>query len=306
MTVVVMLVAEAHASNFATCILDKMPGSANQAMHAAVFHSCSREHPLEYRDVEQGEGRGLFGFADGNDCTIKKAAGTTYPPSAGAIARACRCLYDKTNPFDKRDQNLPGPAMCETPPVPWEAYAPLPAKVEPRKPTPPPASTAKEKHYSAIFAAHPDALSVYESANFKKWLSGPGKQWGATPDLGTTDQVIAMFRAYKVYEQTVTQAQAAERAAEIRRQEQVKQQQERAKRQQIHEELQAAADRAVERFPFLNEPKYAHVLKQIIETRDQLIAQGVHPPLALTRAVNDHAYAHDPRGQKLPIVEVLK
>ena len=298
MTVLVMLATEAQASNFATCILDKMPGSANQVMHAAVFQSCSREHPLEYRGVEKGEGRGLFGFSDGNDCTIKRAAGTTFPPSAGAIARACRCLYDKP------DLNSSEPAMCESPPVPWEAYAPLPAKVEPLKPAPLPEPTAEQKHYRAIQGAHPDANAIVDPAEFKRWLAGAGKQWQSTLERGTTEQVIAMFSAYKVYEQRVVRAQEAKRAAEIRRQEQAKQQQDQAKRQQIHDELQAAADRAVERFPFLNQPEYAHVLKQIIETRNQLMAQGVHPSIALTRAVNDHAYAHDPR--KLPIVEVGK
>jgi hypothetical protein len=102
----------AVASNFAQCILEKMPGSANQAMHAAIFQTCARDHPTQYRGIEKGEGRGLFGFSDGNACTIKKAAGTTFQPSAYAIARACKCLYDAPNPFDKPDPGAPGPVLC--------------------------------------------------------------------------------------------------------------------------------------------------------------------------------------------------
>lgn len=83
------------AANFATCILDKMPGTQNGAVHAAVFQTCGQEHPSRYSGVEKGSGRGIFGFSDGNACTLKKAASTSFQPSAGAIAVACRCLYDK-------------------------------------------------------------------------------------------------------------------------------------------------------------------------------------------------------------------
>ena len=87
--------APAWAANFATCILDKMPGTQNGAVHAAVFQTCGQEHPSRYSGVEKGSGRGLFGFSDGNACTLKKAASTSFQPSAGAIAIACRCLYDQ-------------------------------------------------------------------------------------------------------------------------------------------------------------------------------------------------------------------
>ena len=87
--------APAFAGNFATCILDKMPGTQNGATHAAVVQSCGQEHPARYSGVIKGDGRGLFGFSDGNACIIKKAPSTSYQPAAGAIAFACRCLYEK-------------------------------------------------------------------------------------------------------------------------------------------------------------------------------------------------------------------
>lgn len=111
--VLLTLAHQAQAGNFATCILDKMPGSVSQAMNAAAWQSCTQDYPDRFLGVVQGSGRGLFGFADGSACTLKKAAGTTFPPSAGAIARACRCLYDKPNPFDKPDLSSPDPVMCE-------------------------------------------------------------------------------------------------------------------------------------------------------------------------------------------------
>lgn len=104
--------APAMAANFATCILDKMPGSANHAMHAAVVQLCLADHSAGFTGVIQGSGRGWFGFSSGDSCTIKKAAGTAFGMSAGVIATACRCLYDEPNPFNKPDPNAPGPVMC--------------------------------------------------------------------------------------------------------------------------------------------------------------------------------------------------
>ncbi len=83
------------AANYATCVLDKMSGAANWATHAAVLQTCSQEHPARFSGVKKGSGRGLFGFDDGNACTIKKAAATSHQPAAAMIANSCRCLYDK-------------------------------------------------------------------------------------------------------------------------------------------------------------------------------------------------------------------
>lgn len=87
----------AWAGNFATCVLDKMPGVQNAATSMAVMQTCRSEHPSWYSGVEKGSGRGIFGFSDGNACIIKKAASTPFQPAATAIAIACRCLYDKAS-----------------------------------------------------------------------------------------------------------------------------------------------------------------------------------------------------------------
>lgn len=83
-----------YAANYATCILDKMPGTANQPTHAAVVNSCTHAHPGRYSDIAQGSGRGLFGYSDGNSCTITRAKDTVFAISSMQIAQACRCLYD--------------------------------------------------------------------------------------------------------------------------------------------------------------------------------------------------------------------
>lgn len=117
--VVLLFASQAHASNFAECILDRMPGASNHATNNAVWQACSQKHADRYFAVKKGSGRGLFGFADGNACTIKKAGGTTHNQSASVIAYACRCLYDKPD-FEGE--------MCSYRTVqgetfgPWEAY----------------------------------------------------------------------------------------------------------------------------------------------------------------------------------------
>lgn len=104
----------AHA-NYAECILDKMPGSANGATHAAVIRSCTEKNPNVYFDIERGSGRGIFGFSDENSCIIKKAQSTAFQYSAGAIGMACTCLY--------KESSFKG-EMCAVRQIPWEDYAP--------------------------------------------------------------------------------------------------------------------------------------------------------------------------------------
>lgn len=92
-----VLTAHHHAlaGNFAECIISKMPGTSNAAATRAVVQSCGNDHPLRYSGVLRGEGRGIFGYKSGNACMIKEGKSTTFPMAAGAIALACRCLYDE-------------------------------------------------------------------------------------------------------------------------------------------------------------------------------------------------------------------
>lgn len=92
--VLLLASCSAVAGNFAECILDDMPGASNGVATGAVFRSCSQSFPGQYHGVVKGSGKGLFGFKNGNECTIKKAKATTFQPAASAISVACGCLYD--------------------------------------------------------------------------------------------------------------------------------------------------------------------------------------------------------------------
>lgn len=93
------IAAPAIAANFATCVLDKLPGTANDVAAQAVYQVCRGEHPGGLDAVAQGSGRGMFSFKSGPECTAKKAGGTRSSQAANMIARACKKLYDEQNPF---------------------------------------------------------------------------------------------------------------------------------------------------------------------------------------------------------------
>jgi hypothetical protein len=96
--------ASAWAGNYATCVLDKAPGAANDVAAQAVFQLCLGENPGGIPAVPQGSGRGFFGFKSGAECTAKKAGDTRSNQAAVMIGMACRRLYDEPNPF--LDPNL--------------------------------------------------------------------------------------------------------------------------------------------------------------------------------------------------------
>lgn len=87
------------AGNFATCILDRMPGVQNNPVAFAILRICKEKYPGGLDSVILGEGRGWFGFDSGAECSAKKAAKTPNQRAAAIIATACRRLYDK-GPFD--------------------------------------------------------------------------------------------------------------------------------------------------------------------------------------------------------------
>jgi tripartite-type tricarboxylate transporter receptor subunit TctC len=91
------------AANYATCILDKMPGVANDVAARAVYQVCKKEHPGGLQAVEQGSGRGFFGYSSGAECTAKKASDTHSQQAAYMIGTACRRLYEEPNYFDRYD-----------------------------------------------------------------------------------------------------------------------------------------------------------------------------------------------------------
>ena len=86
----------AFAANFATCILDKMPGTQNDIAAHGTMQVCLSKNPGGIEAVAQGSGRGVFGFDSGAECTAKKAGDTRSQRAAVLIGIACRKLYDES------------------------------------------------------------------------------------------------------------------------------------------------------------------------------------------------------------------
>ncbi|GAB2531219.1 hypothetical protein [Simplicispira piscis] len=91
----------AFAGNYAECIIDKMPGVANDTAATAVYQMCKSEYPGTINSVPQGSGRGMFSFKSGAECTAKKAGDTRSNQAAHMIGVACRKLYDEADWWKK-------------------------------------------------------------------------------------------------------------------------------------------------------------------------------------------------------------
>ena len=95
------LTVPAWAADFATCILDKMPGTQNDVAAQAIYQVCNSKHTGGLQTVAQGSGRGLFGYDSGAECTAKKAGDTRSNQAAHMIGVACRKLYDEADWWKK-------------------------------------------------------------------------------------------------------------------------------------------------------------------------------------------------------------
>ncbi len=91
-----LIAPAAWAGDFATCILDKAPGVANDTAAQAVYQLCLSENPGGFQAVAQGSGRGLMGYKSGAECTAKKAGDTRSEEAARYVGIACRRLYDES------------------------------------------------------------------------------------------------------------------------------------------------------------------------------------------------------------------
>lgn len=133
----------AHA-NFAECILEKMPGSVNDAVTNAAHSTCAADYPARFFDIEQGSGLGIFDHSDANACVLKSAKNTPSNRASYQIAAACRCLYTpalfKGEMCDYRPKPPavyvpPPPVLVAPPPVVQAPPAAPPPVFTPQKPT---------------------------------------------------------------------------------------------------------------------------------------------------------------------------
>lgn len=95
-----LLPLPASAADYATCILDRLPGVQNDAAATAAYQLCTSKYPGGLEAVKQGSGRGLLGYDSGAECTLTKAADTRSNRAAYMIGAACRKLYDEPGPWD--------------------------------------------------------------------------------------------------------------------------------------------------------------------------------------------------------------
>lgn len=89
------LCGAANAANYATCLLDKLPGLENDQAAAAANSICKTEYPGGFKAVPQGDGRGLMGYDSGAECALDKSGDTRSSAAAYMIRSACNRLYDK-------------------------------------------------------------------------------------------------------------------------------------------------------------------------------------------------------------------
>ncbi|WP_440111771.1 hypothetical protein [Acidovorax sp. BL-A-41-H1] len=173
--------APAFAANYATCILDKMPGTQNATAYQAGVQLCAQQHPDRFFTIVKGGGRGLLAPKSPDACTVVHAKSTVWQPAAQAIRRACDCLYGvPSGPSD----------MCERYPLPQELRNQHPN-----------ISTLDghirlEHHYRRIYAAHPDADEVFFSRDFVQWVT-QDKARESHLVAGQTKDVIRLLTEFK-------------------------------------------------------------------------------------------------------------
>lgn len=173
--------SQALAADYATCLLDKLPGVKNAPAHAAALNLCAQQHPDKFFEVRRGSGRGLLGPKSPEQCTLDKARDTSWQPAAGMIMRACGCLYTPSaGPTD----------MCERYPLSAEIRAQHPlVKTD--------ADLLRlEGHYRRIYAAHPDADALFARKDFWAWVT-QDKGREQTLTKGSTADVVRVLGDFK-------------------------------------------------------------------------------------------------------------
>ncbi|SDG85258.1 hypothetical protein SAMN05216588_101189 [Pseudomonas flavescens] len=99
------------AANYATCLLDKLPGVQNQAATTAAVVMCEADFPGGMAKVPQGDSRGVFAsYRSGSECTLEKSRDTRFVRAVQLISSACHRIYNEPHPkaepnfFDQFDE----------------------------------------------------------------------------------------------------------------------------------------------------------------------------------------------------------
>jgi hypothetical protein len=88
--------AATKSSDFASCLLGKLPGVANDAAAHATAQLCLSDHPGGMKSVAQGAGVGKSAYKSGAQCTAELARDTRSEEAAQLISAACRRMFDES------------------------------------------------------------------------------------------------------------------------------------------------------------------------------------------------------------------
>lgn len=95
----------AMAGNYATCLLDALPGLQNDNAATAAWNLCNSRYPGGLDSVTKGSGRGFFGYDSGAECALEESGQTRSNTAAYQIRLACDRLFNEPNFFDQFDQS---------------------------------------------------------------------------------------------------------------------------------------------------------------------------------------------------------
>lgn len=169
------------ASNYASCLLETLPGTQSRASFNASIQLCAEQHRDQFFTLKRGFGRGALAYRSANACTSEKAKTTLFQPAAQHIRMACDCLYSE--PRGEWD-------MCQRYQLPdgvREQHGTSKTIAE---------QIELEHHYRRIYALHPDADEIFARRDFQAWWAGdPAKVQVLTN--GSTQEVIKLIAAFK-------------------------------------------------------------------------------------------------------------
>lgn len=103
----VLLASPTLARNYATCLLEKLPGVENLPAVQAAERVCASDYPGGLGSAAQGSGRSLIADYDsGDECILEKSGGTQQARATALIREACLKLYE---PEESCRTQSPGP-----------------------------------------------------------------------------------------------------------------------------------------------------------------------------------------------------
>lgn len=172
--------SSAYAGNYATCLLDNLPGVKSGPATTAAINVCAQKFPDKYYDIERGSGRGILGYSSAEQCTLAKSKDTPWQPAARVIKQSCDCLYGvSSSKFD----------MCEQYRLPPDLATQYDLSTTEK-------IYAVGKHYREVLRSHPDAYQIMHTDPFWKWMASDDGR-GMTLMYGTPAQVVKLFAHYK-------------------------------------------------------------------------------------------------------------